>query len=92
VTSMGGSFALLWHWGLVITERNDHNHKRCSGLWNITDKGIDFVLNRLYVPESGIFYNNKVMEWLPEQLNIIDALGNKHDYQQMVTFKQQTLL
>ena len=80
VVVMGGSFALLAHWRLIEPMRNDDTDKRCSGWWRPTDRGIAFAERRSVEPASGLFYNNSVLEWSEDQIDIADALGSKFNY------------
>jgi len=43
--SVSGAFAKLRHWGLIeqLTPKNNLTAKKTSGMWRITDKGMDFV-------------------------------------------------
>lgn len=83
----GGEFAKLYHWGLIEEMPKDpkDTSKRTSGIWRPTFKGVQFVMLRIKVPKRVFLYNNEVQGWDDEQVNIIDALGKKFDYQELMT-------
>ena len=80
----GGEFAQLRRWGLISEVRNDDNHKRTSGLWLITQKGVDFVNQRLEVPMYCDTYDGKTLGFSEETTTIKQALGNRFNYAEMM--------
>lgn len=87
---MGGSgvgdFPKLEHWGLI--QRQHHqagdDGKRTSGLWRITEKGIDFIHGRITVPKYALIYNATFLEHAGDPITIKDALGKKFDYNELM--------
>ena len=80
----GGDFAKMEHWGLIVSRPNDDPKKRMSGHWKPTEKGIDFVYGRIYLPAKVHLYNNQAVAWSSEVINIVDALGKKFDYRELM--------
>lgn len=84
----GGDYAKLVHWNLVEHKANTGDaSKRDSGLWRPTHAGIRFVHNQLLVPSHVLLYDNKLLNWKDDsitQINIIDALGKKFDYSELM--------
>lgn len=81
---VGGDFAKLEHWRLIESKLNEDETKRCSGLWRPTEKGVAFVEKRITVPAKVHLYNNVIHGWSEEHITIIDALGEKFDYGELM--------
>jgi hypothetical protein len=90
--SVSGAFAKLRHWGLIeqLPKDNSQVHKRTSGMWRITDRGIDFVLNRIDVPKFIKVYN-QTFYGFDEQKNeknkpitVTDAIASKFNYAELL--------
>jgi hypothetical protein len=83
-----GDFARLrWPWQFIEPKPNTDPDKKGSGYWRLTEAGVAFVLGRLQVPKSAIFYyQNKFLRWDdPEaKINIEGALGKKFSYQALM--------
>lgn len=84
VRSMGGSFAMLAHWGLIEPKVNDNTKKRCSGFWRPTKAGIAFAWKQGKVAAYGVFYNNTALEWSAAKISIVEALGREFDYAELM--------
>ena len=80
----GGEFAQMKRWQLIGEAKNDVTTKRTSGMWYITQKGIDFVNGRLQVPMYCDTYNGKTLGFSREMTTIKQALGNKFDYAELM--------
>jgi hypothetical protein len=83
----GGEFAKLYHWGLIVERPKDpkDTHKRTSGIWRPTDKGVQFVKLQIRVPKRVFLYDNEVQGWDVRDVNIIAALGTKFDYAELMS-------
>ena len=55
------------------------------GYWRITDKGREFVENKIKVPERIILYNGEFHGFDGGDINIIKALNNKFDYDELMS-------
>lgn len=82
----GGEFAKLAHWGLIEEMPKDplDTTKRTSGWWRPTFKGRQFAKNTIKVPKRVHLYNNEVQGWDDETISIVDALGTKFDYRDLI--------
>ena len=80
----GGDFAKMEHWGLIISCPNEDSTKRMSGFWRPTKRGIDFVYRRIQVPVRIHLYHNQVVGWSPEMTTVVEALGKKFDYAELM--------
>ena len=70
-------------WGLV-TCAPSMTKLASSGLWKPTEKGIAFALDQISVQKYVYVYNNTVMDREGAEIRIADALGNKHNYQDIM--------
>lgn len=84
IVSKGGEFARLKYWGLAIEKVNDETGKRCSGLWAPTQRGFDFIENRLELPSHVFLYLGKAIGFSTTQISIREALGHHFDYQELM--------
>jgi len=80
----GGDYAKLQHWGLIEQRPNTDEKKRTSGYWRPTTKGVNFAKNRTRVPSHIYIFNNTVYGQSEETVSIVDALGVKFDYRDVV--------
>lgn len=80
----GHDWTLLNHWKL-LEERVTNNNEPNSGRWKITPAGVMFVENKLTVPKHIYFYNSKAWKESKEQTNIIEALGEKFNYKELMS-------
>jgi len=55
-----------------------------SGLWKPTEKGIAFAQNALSVQRYVYAYNNKRVDSDGENISILDALGSKYNYHEIM--------
>lgn len=83
--TMGGDYAKLLHWKMIVQKENDDEKKRTSGLWKPTDRGVSFVTGAISVPKQALIFNAKFIGWSDEQITITDALGEKFSYKELMT-------
>jgi hypothetical protein len=83
-SSGGGDFAKLLYWGLVEEAVNTSTNKRTSGMWRITPKGYDFVLNKLAIPKYALVYNGKFLGFEGDSVTIEDCLGTNFNYRELM--------
>jgi hypothetical protein len=79
-------WALLRFWGLIEENQEPPDpDKRTNGLWRITIRGKAFVNDtRVIVRKRIVLYNNKLMDFDGDEINIIEALGNDFNYQELM--------
>lgn len=85
VAIVGGDLAKLAHWGLLeeqLTVRPDGGR---AGYWRLTPKGRLFVNNLATVPKYVRIYNAEFLGHAGPEINIIDALGHKFDYRELMS-------
>jgi len=77
----GGDYAKLRFWGMIEPKPNDKDPtKNQSGIWRITDKGIQFVKKQLRVPSTALVYNNKCFGFSNDPVSIEDTLKESFDW------------
>jgi hypothetical protein len=70
-----GNFTKLPHWGLMETAQNEDATKTSSGVYRLTERGVQFGLGRIKVP--AVVYEGPGKVYLGEvarQLGLTDAL------------------
>ncbi len=77
-------FSKLAYWGLIDEMANDSTAKRTSGYWRITQKGHDFVNCKIVLLEHALIYNRLCNGFGGVKINIVDALGKKFNYQELM--------
>lgn len=85
-STSGGDAAKLRHWGLIEGrpgERPDGSTH--TGFFRITDKGRDFVLGMVRVPQHVLLFNQNRFGFSFETTNIYEALGDKFNYNELMS-------
>lgn len=81
-----GDYAKLRFWGLVQPSSDEPtDEKKASGFWRITEEGKRFVENKIKVKEKAFLFNNKCYGFNGKEINIIEALGNKFNYSELMS-------
>lgn len=85
-TSAGGDFAKMRYWGLVEEQYHEvgQGGRKSSGMWRITEKGRNFVNNRVCVPEYALVFDGRVLEMSKNHVDIKSCLGHKFDYNELM--------
>jgi 5-methylcytosine-specific restriction protein A len=75
----------LRHWGLIegMPSEEDGSSSN-SGVWRPTDRGIAFAERSVTVLKHVYLYNNRRLGFGDEQTDIIEALGAKFDYEELM--------
>jgi len=84
IAATGGTWALMAHWQLIeeATEKRDDGGR--AGWWRITPYGERFVRNTLSIPKYARVYDGRLLSLVGEQVTIVDALGTKFDYRDLM--------
>lgn len=76
---------MLSMWNLLEEKRNDDEGKtRCSGYYEITPTGLEFIHNYSTVTKYAHIYDGRLLRHSGEQVSIIDTLGEKFNYQELM--------
>lgn len=80
----------LRHWNLVKLQPMDGStdeldeDKKTSGMWKPTKHGGDFAMNKGRLPKYVYLYNNKIAGFGKKLISIVDALGKKFSYSELM--------
>lgn len=79
-------FPYLKFWELIETQKPDPvTGKKNSGLWKITQKGIDFVENKEIVPKHIFMMGGKALHFSSEFTTIDRCLKDQFNYRQLMS-------
>jgi hypothetical protein len=78
------SMATLHHWGLLETKKNTDKKVRGSGLWRLTPLGRDFIHRHITLPKYAFVFNNRLEKYSEEQVDVVQALGKKFSYEELM--------
>ena len=78
-------YSKLRFWSLAESYEGADKTKRSSGYWRITDTGVQFVLGQVRVPRKVVVYGNQLVSWSSEATTIKEALGDKFDYDELMS-------
>jgi len=81
-----GDFTKLRYWDLIETRANDNSKTKDSGFWRITEKGRDYVEDRIQVPKICMVFNRRARGFSTDLVGIRDALGKDFDYPELMGF------
>jgi len=86
IPSSNIEYSKLKYWGLVqeLKDEDATPGAKTSGVWKLTQKGKDFTLGKITVPTHVNIYNKIKYGYSEEHTNIIKALGNHFDYNELM--------
>ncbi len=79
-----GDIAMAAHWGLIVSMANEDGKKKHSGLWHLTQKGVEYVNGRMGIKEFALFYDSKLLELQGDNVYFNNAVGLDFDYQEIM--------
>lgn len=81
-----GDFSYLRHYGLIeaLKEKREDNSSR-NGFYRITAIGRLFCEGKILVKEKFLIQNNKILGFEGREISIIEALGNKFSYTELMS-------
>lgn len=81
----GGDFSKAALWGLIEEKpKNPSDRGRTSGYWRLTNRGVDFVCGKTQVQSHVRLYNGKVFGFTGDKVSIIDCLGKRFSYAELM--------
>jgi hypothetical protein len=96
--SGAGNFALCREWDLALQGqkelKNDRGEfEKIAGLWAITQKGVDFVQNKISIQSAVYWFNRKNLGFdeVSDYVFISDIKGKHFDYWEMFDREHQPL-
>lgn len=81
----GGDTAKLVYWGMMEEESERREDGGRAGWWRLTDDGRAFANNVVRVPKYALIYDGRCIGLRGEPTSIIDALGDKFDYRELMS-------
>jgi len=76
---------MVAHWGLCRNAvASSDSTTRCSGYWQITERGLEFVRGEIRVPRHVYLYANVVKGWGDESTDVREALGDHFNYAELM--------
>lgn len=76
--------AALAYWGLIEEAQEPREDGGRAGWWRLTQAGMLFASNRGTVPKYARVYNGRCLGLTGDPQSIIDALGNRFDYTELM--------
>ena len=77
-------FQKLRFWGFTEPKSMNKDDKKTRGFYKLTEKGKNFVENRIEVPRHIFLYNGEFLGFSDEKTNIKKALNSKFDYEELM--------
>jgi hypothetical protein len=74
----------LAYWGLVEESVEPRDDGGRAGWWRVTPAGRRFVLRETRVPKYARIYDGRRLSLTGEPVSIMDALGDKFDYNELM--------
>lgn len=74
----------LAYWGLLEESPVPRDDGGKAGWWQITAKGEAFVQQQIKVPSHARVYNGRVLDLRGNPISIVDALGKKFNYNELM--------
>lgn len=83
--SSRGDFPKLKHWGLIDAKSyNREDGSSRNGYYRITEKGEQFLKGEIKIASHVIIFNNKVLGFSSDTIDIHKALKNKFSYEELM--------
>jgi hypothetical protein len=80
ISTHGRDEAIMRHWGLIQEAKERRDDGGRAGWWQVTERGQQFVHREITIPRWARVYDNRLLGYLGEQVDILDALKAKFDY------------
>ncbi len=82
-TSLRGDFSKLRYWKLIRQKEGEIEGIK-TGLYKITEKGINFCERKIRVSKIVNLHNGAPESFSEEQISIIEALGDRFSYKELM--------
>ena len=74
----------LAYWELLEEQKGTGVHGGRAGYWRVTDRGEQYLLGQISVPQYALIYNGRCLGFDGPQTNIKAALGTKFNYEELM--------
>ena len=71
-------------WGLAVRRESEDPAVKHSGMWQPTQRGIDFAHGRIPIPEKVFTYNAKALRFSEKHVFIDDVFKTRFDYEKVM--------
>jgi hypothetical protein len=72
------------YWRLIEAKPHVPDEKKCNGFWKPTELGVRFIYNQIVLPSYVIEYKTKVLQRADIYVSVVEALGVKHNYLELL--------
>lgn len=80
----GRDYPYIAGWELAGTSTANSGQKRTSGFWYPSQKGVDFVKGQITIPSHALYFNQQLVGFSDDQINIRQAFSTPFTYQQLM--------
>jgi hypothetical protein len=74
----------LHYWCLIAEDDEKRDDGGRAGWWRVTERGEEWVLNKIRVPKYALIYNSEVVALEGKGTSVRDALGKKFNYRELM--------
>lgn len=81
-----GDFAKLRYWGFIEErpEKDSKSKARTSGFWKLTEKGRDFVLGKIKVPQKVQLYDGRRLKFEGPEVSFSDCMKEPFSFDEIM--------
>lgn len=69
----GGDYAKVMYWSLAENLPSDMAHKNRSGMWVLTEKGVQFLRGDITIPKYAVMFNRKFLRYDGSDIRFSDV-------------------
>lgn len=80
------NYGIIRYWKILEPLPVEVSEKRTSGMWQLTDLGIQFVESKIAIPKYCYTYNNSIDGYSEQRIKIEQALGLKFNYKELMNY------
>lgn len=80
-----GDFNKAKYWDLIRQKPYESFEKSAAGSWKLTQEGIDFIQGRASIPEFAYIFDDRVLGFSENRVNVREALGKKFNYEELMS-------
>ena len=79
-----GDLSKAKYWGLLDKMPHEEGQTKSSGYWSLSPFGVEFVKGSRSIPKTAIVFDDVVIKYSDELVDIKDCLGVKFDYLELM--------
>lgn len=81
----GKNYQTMAKWDLIRKGSRTNLATKSDGMWQVTQRGWDFIRGDISVPAKAYIYNNSVEGWSDEEVYFRNCFGKKFDYDRVMS-------